>query len=406
MIETTAVNNNHWDIPVRAGNRTMTSSNATTDGNIDYRQTLARVVAAIQRNMVVIGDRNPKLGTSELEWEYCGASDWVAGFWAGQLWLSYQLTKDPQLLHFARQRRPYFQRLLDNPEWMDHDLGFQFILTCVADYQLTGDTGARTMALAATDALLSRFRSGGKYIVAWNEDHDLGPERTRGKTIIDSLQNVSLLFWASRETGNPTYREVAMAHSDTLMAHIVRSDYSTFHTFDFDPETQQPVGGETFQGYSDDSCWSRGQSWAIHGYAQIYANTGDRKYLQLAMKLADYVIARMPDSGIPPWDYCLPESAPHYRDSSAGAITAAGMLFIAQLCEDRQQGQQYRHWGLHMLAGLVRECDISEQPGALGLLDEGASYVGIGLCRNMLPYGDYYYLEALMRASGHDTFFW
>ena len=105
---------------------------------------------------------------------------------------------------------------------------------------------------------------------------------------------------------------------------LFREDYSTYHTFDFDPETGAPIKGETFQGYADDSCWSRGQAWAVHGFAQIYEHTRDQKYLTAAKALAEYVIDRLPADGVPLWDYCLPADAPQYRDSSAGAITAAG----------------------------------------------------------------------------------
>ena len=371
-----------------------------------YEQALVNAVSAVTHNVSLIGDRNPKLGNPDFSWDYCDESDWVAGFWTGQLWLTYKITAEPRLLHSARLRRPYFQRLLDNPDWMDHDLGFQFILTCVADYRLTGDRTARDMAVTAADALLGRFKRIGRFIVAWNESHDLGSKnQTQFKTIIDSLQNVSLLFWASLETGNPLYRDAAVEHSNTLMKHLVRDDYSTFHTFNFDPVSEEPVGGETFQGYADESCWSRGQAWAVHGYAQIFSNTGDEKYLTLAKKLADYVIERMPDSGIPLWDYDLPSWEYPYRDSSAGAITASGLLLIARHCGNQEQADHYRLWGLHMLGGLIRECDISHKEGALGLLDGGASFVKIGLCNNMLPYGDYYYLEALMRANSYSDYF-
>lgn len=375
-----------------------------------FSQALQAGIESTERNMEKIGDRNPKIGTADHQWEYCGPSNWVSGFYAGQLWLcsvaaaatlAANAFKSAALL-----RKSYHKRLLDHPEWHDHDLGFQFVLTSVAEFRLTGCSEAKEMALAAAESLYARFQPVGKYIVAWNDTHGLGPERTRGKTIVDSLQNVSLLFWASEVSRDTRFREAAIAHSDTLMEHIVREDFSTFHTFDFDPETHRPVKGETFQGYADDSCWSRGQSWAIHGYAQIYSHTGDRKHLLLARKLADYVIARLPEDAVPPWDYNLPSSEPQIRDSSAGAITAAGLLSIAEHCGDSEQAEYYRAWGCRMLEGLIQQCDLTNNPRAMGLLDQGASFVRGGLSNNMLPYGDYYYLEALMRTQGHADFFW
>ena len=151
---------------------------------------------------------------------------------------------------------------------------------------------------------------------------------------------------------------------------------------------------------------SRGQAWAVHGYALVFKYTRDIKYLDLAKKLAGFVIEHLPESGVPVWDYRLPKTETPYLDSSAGAITAAGLLMIAQLCEKADEAEYYRQWGHHMLAGLMKYCDLTERPNALGLLSDGASFVKKGLCQNMLPYGDYYYLEALMRADGYEEFFW
>jgi unsaturated chondroitin disaccharide hydrolase len=276
----------------------------------------------------------------------------------------------------------------------------------VADYKLTGDEESKMMAIRAADHLIHRFRKIGGYIVAWNDTHPLGPEITQGKSIIDSLQNTALLFWASKVTGSPVYAQAATRHSETLAKHIVRDDYSTYHSFNFHPVTQEPIKGETFQGFADDSCWARGQSWAIHGFAQTYLYTQDEKFLTLAKKLARYAVEQITDDGVPVWDYSLPSNEIQYKDSSAGAITAAGLLLISQCIQDPEEAKQYRDWGNFLLQGLMNSCDLTGDESALGLLAHGASFVKVGLCDNMLPYGDYYYLEALMRANGYQKFFW
>lgn len=367
---------------------------------------LTTVVEAIKRNIPKIGERNPKIGTSEHQWDYCDQFDWVSSFWTGELWLCYQMTADQQFKNSAKLRKQYFADMLLDPFWLDHDLGFQYSLSCVADYKLTGDEESKMMAIRAADHLIHRFRKIGGYIVAWNDTHPLGPEITQGKSIIDSLQNTALLFWASKVTGSPVYAQAATRHSETLAKHIVREDYSTYHSFNFHPVTQEPIKGETFQGYADDSCWARGQSWAIHGFAQTYLYTQDEKFLTLAKKLARYAVEQITDDGVPVWDYSLPSDEIQYKDSSAGAITAAGLLLISQCIQDPEEAQQYRDWGNFLLQGLMNSCDLTGDESALGLLAHGASFVKVGLCDNMLPYGDYYYLEALMRANGYQKFFW
>ncbi|NVD06460.1 glycosyl hydrolase [Vibrio sp. JPW-9-11-11] len=367
---------------------------------------LPTVVESIKRNIPKIGERNPKIGTDDNQWDYCGQFDWVSSFWTGELWLCYQMTADQQFKNSAKLRKRYFADMLLDPFWLDHDLGFQYSLSCVADYNLTGDEESKMMAIRAADHLIHRFRKIGGYIVAWNDTHPLGPEITQGKSIIDSLQNTALLFWAGKVTGSPVYAQAAKTHSETLAKHIVRDDFSTYHSFNFDPVTQQPIKGETFQGYADDSCWARGQSWAVHGFAQTYLYTGEEKFLTLAKKLARYAVEQITDDGVPVWDYSLPADEIQYKDSSAGAITAAGLLLIAQCIEDAEEAKQYRDWGLYLLQGLIDTCDLTGDENALGLLAHGASFVKVGLCDNMLPYGDYYYLEALMRANGYQNFFW
>ncbi|ANQ28417.1 MULTISPECIES: glycoside hydrolase family 88 protein [Vibrio] len=367
---------------------------------------LTTVVEAIKRNIPKIGERNPKIGTSEHQWDYCDQFDWVSSFWTGELWLCYQMTADQQFKNSAKLRKQYFADMLLDPFWLDHDLGFQYSLSCVADYKLTGDEESKMMAIRAADHLIHRFRKIGGYIVAWNDTHPLGPEITQGKSIIDSLQNTALLFWASKVTGSPVYAQAATRHSETLAKYIVREDYSTYHSFNFHPVTQEPIKGETFQGYADDSCWARGQSWAIHGFAQTYLYTQDEKFLTLAKKLARYAVEQITDDGVPVWDYSLPSDEIQYKDSSAGAITAAGLLLISQCIQDPEEAKQYRDWGNFLLQGLMNSCDLTGDESALGLLAHGASFVKVGLCDNMLPYGDYYYLEALMRANGYQKFFW
>ena len=366
---------------------------------------LNRVFSSVRRNIPRIGDRQPKIGTSDFKWEYCGEWDWVSGFWAGQLWLSHKVTADSLFKNAARLQTPYFKKTLALRHKHNHDLGFVFSLSAVADYKLTGSEEAKQMGVEAANSLLGRYRRGGKYFVAWNEDMVVTPGNVTGRVIIDSLQNMALLFWASEVTGNDLYRECAIAHADTLSTTVVRPDSTVYHTYMFDPETQQPIKGENFQGYDDESCWSRGMAWAIHGYAQIYKYSKEQRHLDVAKKLANYVTHQLKDDPVPVWDYRLPEGKTPYRDSSAGSCTAAGFLLLASFC-DGEEAEEYKKWGLHLLAGLMERCDLTNDIDAWGLLSEGASFVHRNRCKNLLPYGDYYYIEGLMRACGYTEFFW
>lgn len=373
-----------------------------------HQAALERCVARLRATIPVDGLRNPKIGQADLSWVYCGASDWVMGFRAGQLWLAYQLSADSVFANSAAARKNALTAVLRCHACQDHDLGFVFSLSCVAEWNMTGNPVARDMALRAAEALRSRFHAGGRYIQAWNPQSPTTPEVSRfvaGRVIADSMENLPLLYWAHRETGNQDFRDVADAHATTVAQYVVREDGTSYHCYLFDPVTGHPLRGETHQGYAHESCWSRGQAWLIHGFAQAYAYTGEKLYLDTVRKLAGKVESMLGEQTVPPWDYLLPPDAEAHRDSSAGAVTAAGLYLLATFTDSDEAGR-WRALADRLVDGLLETCDLTKNPAAHGLLDFGAAHVKAGRSRAMLPYGDYFFMEALMRSLGHNQFFW
>lgn len=373
-----------------------------------YQNALSRCIDRLRETMPIIGLRNPKIGRADYSWDYCGPFDWVVSFQAGQLWLALQLTGDPTFHNAARARRPVFRKILENRIAQDHDLGFQFSLSCVAEWLVTGEPEARQMALAAAELLLGRYRQDARYIQAWNAVSAHGgfrAEFANGRIIADTMQNLPLLRWAHGETGRIDFLDAANGHADTTLAHLVRQDDTSYHTFLFDPSSGAPLGGETHQGYAASSCWSRGQAWLIHGFAQCAAYGGSAVYADAARRLSAKAEALLGDDLVPVWDYSVTDTRNAPRDSSAAAIMAAGVYILADLCEADEAGR-WRAFGDRLLSGLLETCDLTRTPGALGLLKHGAAHVNVGFSDNMLPYGDYYFMEALMRSLGHTQFFW
>jgi unsaturated chondroitin disaccharide hydrolase len=381
---------------------------AATEAKRDTRrhqQALDRCVAKLRATMPVIGLRNPKVGLPDYSWAYCGPFDWVLSFWAGQLWLALQLTGESVFLNAARARRARLRGILAHQHAQDHDLGFQFSLSCVAEWLMTGEREAHEMALQAAGQLLGRYRPEGRYLQAWNPSGGKRAEFVNGRMIADTMQNLALLYWAHREAGRADFAEAADAHAETTLKHIVRPDDTSFHTFLFDVSSGKPLHGETRQGYTNTSCWSRGQAWLIHGFAQSALTTGNGAYADAAKRLAAKAEELMGDDAVPPWDYTAPDPRNTHRDSSAAAIMAAGVYILAGLCETGEAAR-WRCFGDRLIAGLLDHCDLTENPQALGLLAHGAAHVTAGFTDTMLPYGDYYFMEALMRSLGHDQFFW
>jgi unsaturated chondroitin disaccharide hydrolase len=372
-----------------------------------HQQALERCVAKLKATMPVVGLRNPKIGKSDNTWEYCGPFDWVISFQAGQYWLAAQLSGDPAFVVAAQARRQIFRNVLAHPIACDHDLGFQFSLSCVADWKMTENEAARELALRAAEVLSRRFDLAGGYIRAWNPKpgNPDGSRFTAGRIIADTLQNLALLYWASDETGNRAYREIADAHALASMRHLVREDGSSYHTYVFDPASGEALRGETHQGYADESFWSRGQAWMIHGFAQSYLYTGNPLYKETAARLAAKAQQCMGQDSVPAWDFYLPADAKPWRDSSAGAIMAAGLYILASASEGEER-QRWTTFADRLIDGLLHSCDLTGEPHAQGMLSHGAAHVRAGVHDTMLPYGDYYFMEALMRSQGHSLFFW
>tara|TARA_R110001583_G_scaffold28426_2_gene100869 strand:+ start:1982 stop:3151 length:1170 start_codon:yes stop_codon:yes gene_type:complete len=388
--------------------------------NDDLEQIKRDIINSVERNAPIIGLRNPMVGAGaqDHQWLYPEEYFWTDSFWTGELWLAYMITGKQELKNMARMRYAHLQKILDTPLWLNHDLGFEFSLSAVADYKLTGNLVARSLALKAAEALRSRYNWNGQYIVAWTagSEDKAHAESVQGKIIIDCMQNLPLLLWAYEETNIESFKQVAIGQAETSLKYLVRDDFSTYHTFDFDTVTNKPLKGCTHQGYSDESCWSRGQAWAIHGFAQLALMTGDHRYATLSEKLTQYMLDKITEDMVPVWDYLLPENEIQFKDTSAGAVTSAGLYILSEVFSKSGQSEKseyYQKIAKQMLVALREGYDLTHDPKAQGLLSDSASSVPHAMERNlpylanaMLPYGDYYYFEATLRATGHTKFFW
>jgi unsaturated chondroitin disaccharide hydrolase len=374
---------------------------STQVSGIHLNETLTDALARIRRHRRAFDDRFPTVGEGT-RYRTAANDHWLAGFWPGLLWLACTATADADLCGHAEALLPSFKERLAKRVHITHDLGFLFTLSARAQWQVTGDRAARSLALEAARHLLARYRLPGKYIQAWGQiaDPDEG-----GRMIIDTMMNLPLLFWASAETGDPQYRQAAVAHAETSARYLLRPDGSTYHTYFLDQESGAPLGPRTHQGYADDSLWARGQAWAIYGFAVAAEWSGDPRFLETAQSAALRFIAELPPDGVPWWDLRLPEEAPHFRDSSAGAIAAAGMLRLARFDAAGEAGS-FRRSALALLKALVAHC-FEVDPEGQGLLHHATyhAHKGWGVDAYLIC-GDYFFLEALLALHEQAPDFW
>ncbi|HOP11044.1 MAG TPA: glycoside hydrolase family 88 protein [Oscillospiraceae bacterium] len=316
---------------------------------------------------------------------------WTEGFWSGMLWLAYQLTGQQKYRTAAEETVASFIDRMDKQINVHfHDMGFLYGLSCVMAYEITGDERAKEYALKSADNLADRFQEKGQFIQAWGEMN--APDNYR--LIIDCLMNLPLLFWATEQTGKQRYTEIAKIHLDTTLETIIRPDGTTFHTFFFDPETGARAKGVTAQGYADDSCWARGQSWAVYGLMMDFERMGDYSKLPYWYSVTNVFLNRSPSDLIAYWDLIFTDGSGHPRDTSASAIAACGLM---------RAKPEFENYELYQAAAKALICSlIDNYTTAQG--EESTALLSDGICHwKRVPtpegtiFGDYYYLEALAK---------
>lgn len=321
---------------------------------------------------------------------------WMEGFWTGQLWLCYELTGNKKFSELAEKNvNDFHKRVVENNQidW-HHDTGFLYTPSCVAAYKVTENVLAKEAAEMAAYSLSRRFRTKGEFIQSMGFEL----ESDNYRFIVDTMMNLPLLFWAAEVTGNEAYYNKAKKHAETTRKYIVREDGSTFHHFLMDFETAGPKGGITWQGAGDASCWSRGQAWMIYGSALMYAYTGDVSWITTFKKVADYFLMNLPADFVPYWDFSVSGAEGEPRDSSAAAIAVCGILeMLEMLGEEYGNCNKYVEAVKKIMNSLVEHYSSSYESGNEGLLLGVTHAKPQGMIQNCTTYGDYFYLEALIR---------
>lgn len=325
-----------------------------------------------------------KLGKRRL----CSIYDWTSGFFPGSLWYAYELTGDEALKAEAVK----YTTLLNPLRHYDgtHDLGFMVNCSYGNALRLSPHDTIPAVIIETADNLCSRFDDGIGCIRSW----DFG--KWNFPVIIDNMMNLDLLFSASRLTGNPYYKETAIRHANTTLSNHFREDMTSWHVVSYNDDGTVERR-QTFQGRNDDSAWARGQAWGVYGYTAAYRETGDRTYIDAAVRIADMIMEKVTtDDAVPYWDYDAPAGEDTPRDASAAAVTASGMLELSTMLED---GSRYFDYAERILKSLSGEDYLAAEGENEGfILKHSTGSLAHGSEIDVpLNYADYYYLEGLQR---------
>jgi unsaturated chondroitin disaccharide hydrolase len=319
--------------------------------------------------------------------------DWTSGFFPGVLWTMYEMTGDDAW----KVRATTYTEQLEQEQYnaSDHDMGFRMFCSYGNALRLTGNQDYIPVLVQSAKTLISRYYGTVGCIRSW----DFNQEKWQCPVIIDNMMNLELLFWASEQTGDPVFREMAITHALTTLDNQFRDDYSTVHVVDYDTITGEVRQKNTHQGYADESSWARGQAWGLYGYTMTYRYTKDQRFLNQAEHIAGFILDHpgLPADGIPYWDFDAPGIPDEPRDVSAAAITASALYELSTFSE---KGASYRASADRILENIWTSYRSGEGENYGFILDHSVgskpadSEVDVPLI-----YGDYYFLEALKRKS-------
>lgn len=330
------------------------------------------------------------LVTSNCEW-------WCSGFFPGTLWYIYEYTGNEQILSLAKKQTAKLYGLYNKKT--DHDIGFQINSSFGNGYRLTGDTTYLPEIEAGAAKLAKRFYPNAGVLRSW--DFNIRGNKWSCPVIIDNMMNLELMTNAHDLFGADSLMTIALTHANTTMVNHFREDYSTFHLVDYDKETGEIRRKQTIQGYSDDSAWARGQAWAVYGYTMMFRETGVPEYLAQAENVARMLLGRLPEDGIPYWDFDSPAIPEDDKDASAAAVMASAFIELSTLTKDDKLAADCLAMAELQLRTLSSEEYLAAEGDCAGFILKHSTGNKPGNSEIDVPlsYADYYFMEALVRIN-------
>ena len=325
------------------------------------------------------------------------SGDWTSGFFPGCLWKIYEYTKQDKWKSEAQ----FYTRNIEKEKFNNttHDLGFMLYCSFGNGYRLTGNSHYKDILIQSAKTLITRFNPKVGCIKSWESN-----DRWDYPVIIDNMMNLELLFWATKETGDSTFYNIAVNHANTTIKNHFRKDYSTWHVLSYDTATGQVLKRNTAQGYKDESCWARGESWALYGFTMCYRETKDGRYLKQAKGIAKYILTskNLPEDMIPYWDYNASNIPNEVRDASAAAIMASALYELSTFVNNPELN--YKESADRILKSLSSPKYLNETGNSnFILMHATGSKPADSEVDVPLIYADYYFIEANLRKLNIET---
>jgi unsaturated chondroitin disaccharide hydrolase len=353
-------------------------------------QQLIRTVTELQDTTFYGDQRYPRSTMEDGRWQPKAAGHWASGFLPGCFWYMYDRTGDQNFLEWAESWTAGLEE--QKTRTRDHEVGFIIFRSFGLGYRFTGRQDYKEVLLTAANSLATRYNSNTGCLIAFNS----------GKSLVDTMPMLELLFWAVKNGGDPALYDLCVSHALNTIENHIREDGSCFQNVWYNLSTGAVTGRDNRQGWADSTTWARGHAWGIYGFTMTYRETGDERFLETAKKMADYYIENVPEDFVPFWDYQAPNIPDEERDASAAAIAVSGFMELMKLVPDPNDKLKYQTAASNILTSLCSPAYLAE-----GTENRGILLHGVGNRMNSDPvrgevdvsliYTDHFFIEALMR---------
>lgn len=328
------------------------------------------------------------------KWTFSSNGDWTGGYWVGMLWLTYQITKNKKFKNEAEKLSFKLEsRIYDDTVFR----GMLFYYSSSLGSILNENDDLKKLGLNAANEFAKSFDKIAKVFPLGEtaEETIVG----RSETNIDTLMCTPLLWWSGKIHNKVDHYKLALDHAHTLINYCVRNDGSICQSASFNETNGKLVKRYTHKGFSETSCWSRGQAWGMLGYIFAYIYTKEKKFLEVAIQTSDYFINRLPKDNIPFYDFDDPNIPNVEKDTSAATIAAAALIKIHKYGFKSSQNTIYKETAENILESLIGNhlTPINKEDfRPFGILTDSCYNRNIKLAtNNELIWGSYYFLESL-----------
>jgi unsaturated chondroitin disaccharide hydrolase len=324
----------------------------------------------------------------EREWKMSDGRHWMEPFWCGLLWNLSYFFNDGSLMVRAKECSI---ALSSKEDLSTHDRGFKYYYSTVKGWEITGETKLKELSIKAVQGLAEMFNPSLGFIPLGNDFSSYFPgepqDTANREFIVDTMMaSLPLILWGFSQTGRQDLLYISLIHSHKTFDLLIREDWSTYQAVRV--ESSGEVYKHTHQGFNNESCWSRGQAWAIHGFAILYNYTKMEFFLKVAENLSNYFIRNLPPDLVPYYDFNDPSIPNALRDTSSSAIVSSALFDIYNYTGD----EKYIRKATEMVRSLISEDYFVD--GGL----KHSRYRQDEAKDAELIFGDYYLSEALIKA--------